>query len=77
MDRELNSNPSFHNPSRANIEAIAQLERDALHSRSRTERFSENTVKFIGSITFSIALGPVDGSMDVDKFKLDSWSEAF
>jgi uncharacterized membrane protein len=51
MDRELNSNPSFQNPSRANIEAIAQLERDALHSRSRTERFSENTVTFIGSIT--------------------------
>ena len=45
-------NSSFQNPSRENIEAIAQLERDALHRRSWIERFSENTVKFIGSIAF-------------------------
>lgn len=39
-------------PSRENIEAIARLERDALEKRSWAERLSENTVKFIGSITF-------------------------
>lgn len=42
----------FQNPSRQNIEAIAQLERDVLHRRSWAERLSENTVKFIGSIAF-------------------------
>jgi len=46
------TNPSLQSPSRKNIEAIAQLERDALHRRSWAERFSENTVKFIGSIAF-------------------------
>ena len=40
------------NPSRKNIEAIAQLEREALHQRSWTERLSESTVKVIGSIAF-------------------------
>lgn len=52
MTPERHTNPSFPNPSRANIEAIAQLERNALHGRTPAERFSEKTVKFIGSITF-------------------------
>jgi uncharacterized membrane protein len=52
MTPQPQSNPSFQNPSRKNIEAIAQLERDALHRRSWTERFSESTVKYIGSIAF-------------------------
>lgn len=52
MTPQLHPSPSFQNPSRENIEAIAQLERDALRRRSWTERFSENAVKFIGSIVF-------------------------
>jgi uncharacterized membrane protein len=52
MTPQPHLNPLLQNPSRENIEAIAQLERDALHRRSWTERFSENTVKFIGSIAF-------------------------
>jgi uncharacterized membrane protein len=52
MTPQPHPNSSFQNPSRENIEAIAQLERDALHRRSWIERFSENTVKFIGSIAF-------------------------
>lgn len=52
MTPQPHPNPSFQNPSRENIEAIAQLERDALRRRSWTERFSENAVKFIGSIAF-------------------------
>jgi uncharacterized membrane protein len=43
-----------HNPSRKNIEAIAQLEGDALLRRTVTERLSENTVKYIGSIAFLV-----------------------
>jgi uncharacterized membrane protein len=43
-----------HNPSRKNIDAIAQLERDALLRRTVTERLSENTVKYIGSIAFLV-----------------------
>src|ERR1700733_5058788 len=54
MSPQPQTNPSPQNPSRKNIEAIAQLERDALGRRSLTERFSENTVKSIGSIAFLI-----------------------
>lgn len=52
MPLQLPPNLPVHNPSRKNIDAIAQLERDALHRRSWTERFSENTVKTVGSIAF-------------------------
>ena len=52
MTAQPHPNPSLQNPSRKNIEAIAQLEHDVLHRRTWTERFSENTVKFIGSIAF-------------------------
>jgi uncharacterized membrane protein len=52
MTSKPNPNPHFENLSRENIEAIAKLERDALQSRNWTERFSENAVKFIGSIAF-------------------------
>jgi uncharacterized membrane protein len=52
MTTQPQPNPHLPNPSRKNIEAIAQLERDALHRRSWTERFSETTVKYIGSIAF-------------------------
>jgi uncharacterized membrane protein len=52
MTPQPRPNPSFPNPSRKNIETIAKLERDALERRSWTERFSENTVKLIGSIAF-------------------------
>jgi uncharacterized membrane protein len=41
-------------PSRRNIETIAKLEHDALHRRTRTERFSENAVKVVGSIAFLV-----------------------
>lgn len=51
MTPEPSVNP-HHNPSRKNIEAIAQLERDALLRRTVAERLSENTVKYIGSIAF-------------------------
>ena len=54
MSPQPQANPSPQNPSRKNIEAIAQLERDALGRRSLTERFSENTVKSIGSIAFLV-----------------------
>jgi uncharacterized membrane protein len=43
-----------HNPSRKNIDAIAQLERDALLRRTVAERLSENTVKYIGSTAFLV-----------------------
>lgn len=46
--------PPVHNPSRKNIDAIAQLERDVLLRRSWTERFSESTVKTVGSIAFLV-----------------------
>lgn len=52
MMAQPNPNPPSQNPSRKNIEAIARLEHDVLHRRTWTERFSENTVKFIGSIAF-------------------------
>jgi uncharacterized membrane protein len=52
MPPQPQANPSVQNPSRKNIEAIAQLERDALHRRSWTERFSENAVKTIGTVAF-------------------------
>jgi uncharacterized membrane protein len=52
MTPQPHPNPSFQNPSRENIEAIVQLEREALRRRSWAERFSENAVKFIGSIAF-------------------------
>src|SRR5579864_9244661 len=45
---------AHHNPSGKNIEAIAQLERDALLRRTVAERLSENTVKYIGSIAFLV-----------------------
>ena len=48
------SNPHSQNPSRNNIEAIAEMEHDALHRRTSTERFSENTVKTVGSIPFLV-----------------------
>ncbi|GAC1616123.1 MAG: DUF1003 domain-containing protein [Candidatus Acidiferrum sp.] len=52
MTPQPQPNPAFPNPSRKNIDAIAKLERDALLRRSWSERFSENTAKFIGSIAF-------------------------
>jgi uncharacterized membrane protein len=54
MTPQPHPNPPLQNPSRENIEAIAQLEHDALHRRTWTERFSENTVKSIGSIAFLV-----------------------
>ena len=53
-DRPYPPSPSSHNPSRNNIEAIAEMEHDALHRRTSTERFSENTVKTVGSIPFLV-----------------------
>jgi uncharacterized membrane protein len=47
-------NPLLQNPSRKNIEVIAQMEHDALHRRTWTERFSESTVKTVGSIAFLV-----------------------
>jgi uncharacterized membrane protein len=52
MSPQPQTAPFLQNPSRKNIDAIAQLERDALHRRSWTERFSENAVRTIGSIAF-------------------------
>ena len=52
MTPQPQTNPSVQNPSRKNIEAIAQLERDALEGRSWTERFSDHAVKSVGSIAF-------------------------
>ena len=54
MPLPKSQNPQGHNPSLKNIEAIAKLERDALERRSRAERFSENTVKVVGSFKFLI-----------------------
>jgi uncharacterized membrane protein len=45
-------NSSIQNPSRENIEAVAQIERDALHRRNWAERFSEGTVRVVGSLSF-------------------------
>ncbi len=45
-------NPQAQSASRENIEAIAKLEHDALHRRTWTERFSENSVRVVGSIAF-------------------------
>ena len=53
MTPQTPANPQ-HNPSRKNIEAIAQLERDALLRRTVSERFSEGTIKYIGSIAFFV-----------------------
>ncbi|HZV59406.1 MAG TPA: DUF1003 domain-containing protein [Candidatus Eremiobacteraceae bacterium] len=53
MTPQTPANPQ-HNPSRKNIEAIAQLERDALLRRTVSERFSESTIKYIGSIAFFV-----------------------
>jgi uncharacterized membrane protein len=81
MPPQPQANPSLHNPTRKNIEAIAQLERDALGRRSWTERFSENTVKSIGSIAFLILnalllaawalinLNRIPGLMPFDRFR--------
>jgi uncharacterized membrane protein len=52
MTSQPNPNPPTQNPTRQNVDAIAQLERDALGSRSWTERFSESTVKLVGRIVF-------------------------
>ena len=52
MMAQPHPNPPSQNPSRKNIDAIARLEHDVLGRRTWTERFSENAVKFIGSITF-------------------------
>jgi uncharacterized membrane protein len=52
MATQAQPNPSLQNPSRNNIEAIAQLERGALDRRSPTERFSEYPVKYLCSIAF-------------------------
>lgn len=46
------SNPSLHELRRKNIEAIAKLEREALEQRNWAERFSNNAVKIVGSLTF-------------------------
>src|ERR1700686_744931 len=40
------------NPTRFNIEAIANLEHEALNRRTPTERISDAIAKFIGSIAF-------------------------
>ena len=40
------------NPTRMNIEAIANMEHEALHRRTFTERVSDSVVKFIGSVGF-------------------------
>lgn len=40
------------NPTRMNIEAIANMEHEALHRRTFTERVSDGVVKFIGSVGF-------------------------
>jgi uncharacterized membrane protein len=79
MTSKPNPNPNFENPSRENIEAIAKLEHDALHNRNGTERFSENAVKFMGSIGFLlnvlligawtlINLNLIPGLMPFDRF---------
>jgi uncharacterized membrane protein len=49
--------PSSHqpkHPTRLNIEAIAKLEEDALHRRSRAERISDSMVRVIGTAGFLI-----------------------
>jgi Protein of unknown function (DUF1003) len=53
-DRPYPPSPFWHNPSQNNIEAIAEMEHGALHRRTSTERFSENTVKTVGSIPFLV-----------------------
>jgi uncharacterized membrane protein len=40
------------NPTKLNIEAIAQLEKEALERRNITERASDGIVKFMGSLGF-------------------------
>jgi len=40
------------NPTQFNIKAISQLEHEALHRRTATERASDLIVKFAGSLTF-------------------------
>ena len=42
------------NPTQFNIAAIAKLEEEALHRRTRTERDSDAIVKFIGSAKFLV-----------------------
>jgi uncharacterized membrane protein len=54
MTPQSRANPPLQHPTRGNIEAIAKLEQDALLRRTRSERFSENTVKNIGSIAFLV-----------------------
>jgi uncharacterized membrane protein len=46
------SDPISENPTQFNIAAIAKLEEEALHRRSRTERQSDAVVRFIGSPKF-------------------------
>ena len=41
-------------PTLYNVEAIARLERDALHHRSAAERVSDVITRFVGSMTFVI-----------------------
>ncbi len=42
------------NPIKLNIEAIAQLEKEALERRNLTERASDGIVKFMGSLGFML-----------------------
>src|ERR1700730_9964543 len=52
MTMNNSPNQEFLHPTRFNIEAIAQLEHEALERRTATERASDAIVKFIGSIAF-------------------------
>jgi uncharacterized membrane protein len=42
------------NPAKKNIEAIASLEQEALHKRTRADRVSDAVTKFSGSTTFVV-----------------------
>jgi uncharacterized membrane protein len=67
-------NQETTHPTRLNIEAIAQLEHEALERRTATERASDAIVKFIGSIAFlvltwhAINLNLVPGVRPFDPF---------
>lgn len=41
-------------PAQYNVEAIARLEREAMHQRTATEKFSDAITNFAGSITFLV-----------------------
>lgn len=55
MDARTREPPALlGDPAQYNVEAIARMEREAMHQRSPTEKFSDAITGFAGSITFLV-----------------------